>query len=257
MSNTSFTADLVENVVRAAVARVRNDYRATLASQGSPEFIAFGMAVCVDRVRKLIVPAEMKHAAIWNEKEASISNQSMIARVNLAAFVGRQRHLWGTTVVGIIGDVARGDGHVLRSETEACLFLDLVVVEPYQTSEIELPIWAALAQLFAADRLFENIFPSMPPLASDYDILHEQIPADARERKDLIPGSSRGHAGSLGTFQVGLLTAIRPDVAGAVQAASTEEERRALFNSQQGFLRDYVRTHLFGRVATALNNNEI
>lgn len=166
----------------------------------------------------------------------------------LSLCVGPERYATAEMVFLLLCDVIAGK-RVRGGESNVAGLVNLLIVEPYLYPERGLAIWVTVAHRLATAAAHDELHAILPPLSTEFDVLHAELPAIPLAAK-LRPDARR--AGSVPSYQAGLLAAVRPDLAPAIAALGSDDERAQLWSTHEPALRAYVRDELYGRVATAV-----
>jgi hypothetical protein len=241
MSSTSITADVP--MIEQWMTSVRSQYRRALAaSADGRSFSALDATLFVDQVRLVVVTAG--DPEIWSQHEgkACIANTSIDGCIHLAPFVGTRRLLRALGVQRILSGIAATDGMVV-AEPVVARFINLLVVEPIHRPDHELAIWLAIALQLATGRGDDDLHTMLPPLLSDHDVLHAQIPPGIPNTATLRPRKQPALE-TWPAFQVRLLAQIHPELVPKASSLHDDHERTAFLHDHEALARSYIRDHV-------------
>lgn len=248
---STFTAEQCERAALAALEDVRAKLQPAMTNEeeGGNVFTALGHELHVDQVRQLIADADGAPQR-WTRRggKRTISTAHDADRGMLSLFVGGNRFLPTEAAFLFFADLLGGKS--LRNTTNLPGFLNLFVVEGMLHPERELTIWVTVAHQLATGK-DEDLHAVLPPLHTDFDLLHQDLPPAEEPGRKLRPGRDDARP-SWPAYQMQLLGEVLPDLRAAAAAAGSDEERYRRFATHEPRLRTYVREHLFARLARAL-----
>lgn len=244
---SSFTA---EQRVLAAIEQARSQILEALTSaeEGGNAFSLLGEELRVDQARRIVVDAAGTPDN-WTLRDGkrSLTTARLVDRGMLSLFVGGNRFLPTEAVFFFLTDITSGKG--LRNAGNFPTFLNVFVVEGMLYPEHELAIWVTAARLLQMGR-DEDLHAVLPPLNTDFDIFHAELPAAEEPSHKLRP--AREERTGWPTYKMRLLSEVLPDVAAEAAQPESDMARDAFFRSKEQRLREYVREQLFARVAQAV-----
>lgn len=244
-----FTTEHCEQRLSSALREVRDGFRAALASaeEGGHVLAVLGVELQVDQARRVVV----SEAEGWTRREGKVALETSTpeGRARLGRYVGRGRALTVGEAFGILCDLA-GE-RPIGDPARVASFVNLFVVEGALHPGWELTVWLTLAQQLAGgeEKWGAELHGLLPPLVTDADALHRELPADDAEGLRPV---RRGGRSSWPEYQMRLLGEVLPEVAARAAGDQTGDSKRELFQAQTPQLLDYVREHVFARVGRAL-----
>lgn len=242
------TVEQSEKTVLNALADVRMQFLQALESENGNIFEAFGKELHVDQARGLLAGADgAPHRWTYRNGKRTMSTATDVDRGMVSLYTGGNRFVPVETVFLAFTDIVGGKR--LRNWTNIPGVLNLLVVEGTLHPERDLPIWVTAARMLDTKNE-EDLHKVLPPLSSDFDALHEELPAQVEAEFKLRP--SNGKKQSWASYEMQLLSDVLPELKEQVETANTDEEKYQLFQSQEASLRQYVQKHIFARVAQAV-----
>lgn len=236
-----------------ALARLRDDCGRALSGKGDRDngFIALDTALRADELRGIV--SSLDGEMYWRQRDGRwyLVNDTIPGRLYLGLQVGRKRTMAAGSFVDLLADLCREEQRHAHAEPYVATFVNLAAVEPYHHPEHELVVWVTAAHRLATDQPTYNLYAEIPDLVTDHDVLYREIPPGAPFAAELLPDPAR--VGTLPRYQARLLAEVLPRLADRAAAATTDEERTALFAEHAGELQDYADAELLPRVAALLD----
>ncbi|MDQ4033975.1 MAG: hypothetical protein M3332_17725 [Actinomycetota bacterium] len=250
---SSQSAEQWEEAICEALRAVRREFAEALdaTSQSGNALTVLATDLRVDQLRSIVSSAG--GPVYWAQRDGRryISTATAVGQIFLGFIVGNKRFMVADDFVENLVDLCLEQPRRFAMEMDIANFINLTVVEAYHHPEHELTIWVTLAHKLATGRGEDDLFRDLPGLMTEYDILYREMPPDALYAENLLPGARPASAESMPRYQARLLASVLPALTEQVSALATNEERAALFAAHEPELREYVRAHVFPRVAAA------
>ena len=245
------TPEQCEQAVNDALAQVREKFLNALEDrgEGGNVFDALEKRFHVDQARRVLTDVHEDHG-MWIDLDG-LRTLSVARRVNrgtLSIFVGSNRFICVDTVFMAFADIATG--RKLRNSALIPGVFNLFAIEGLLFPDRDLTIRVTAARLLQANDE-TDLHAVLPPLSTEFDLLHGLLPAEAEPEYRLRPSEAR-NAQSWSGFRMQLLARVLPDVADDASQAASDAEADHLFQTQAPRLEQYVRDHLFARLASAI-----
>lgn len=244
------SVDEVEQRVDEALRTARADFSCALLNQPDDASFSFlGTELCVDQVREIAISGGDPDEWATRNGKRYVSTVAWTGPSLLRLAVGRDRSMFPDSFAQFLADLCVGRPQWPAGESITASFVNLAVAEPLARPEHELPILVTVAHKLAEGTTSDNLHDVLPDLLTCYDVIHDEIPPGAPRADGLLPGASAVWSDTMPEYQMRLLSDVLPQSKNAIAAVSTNAERVELFVSYDKELRQYVRNHLYGKVA--------
>lgn len=232
--------DVVKQRISDAVARLRSEYRRALGSTEDNTMSWFGTPFFVDQIRYLIVPA----AQVGNRWERRGGKALLLNRPVpiVDIYIGAGRSFIVHDFMEIMRALAEDGEQPFMDESSLGHFLSLMVVEPDFNPLAEVTTMLAVAHALAQGRENDNIFRLIPPTVTT-EVDFTTIPGfDPNQH-------ARLSAEDIAQRELELVKTIKPDLLQEIDRLLVEHDRAEVIRMLRDELRDYVRSHVFARLA--------
>ena len=251
------SVEQVERCVGDSLRILRAQFAQALQNKpGEAGISILGTELRVDQIREVAISDEGSDDWIVRNGRQFISTDTITGPTILRMVIGRDRALYSDSFAQFLADLYVGHPRWPAGGFVTASFVNLAIAEPYVHPERELPIFVAVAHKLATGKVGDNLYREIPDLITSYDILHDEISRNSFRADALLPNASPVSADTLLEYQMHLLAAAFPRSRDAIAAASTDAARTALFVAYESSLRQYVRDHLFAKVATLVSEFE-
>jgi hypothetical protein len=249
---TPSPADCELTVVRTlAVIREQLEHALDDTSANGNAFAVHNKQLRADQVRRLVVSTGPGRFWTMRDGRHCLASADEIQRSEVSMFVGGNRFLTAAQVFLILSDLV-ADKPGRGTESQVAALVNLLVVEPKFYPERELAIWLTVVQSLLTQHVDDDLHEMLPDLMSAFDVLHHELPATGEYADAIRPRPERPGAIPWPVYEMKLFAEIRPDLAGAIAAATDDAARAKLWAAHTPELRNYIRAQFFVPMAEAI-----
>lgn len=245
------TAEQCERAIDEAIAEVRAKFAQALEDDrdGGNVFVVLGKTFRVDQARQLLTDVHDDPGA-WTQHQGrrTLSVARRVDRGTLSLFVGSNRFVTAETVFLAFADIVTGKK--LRNWANIPGVLNLFAVEGLLFPEQDIAIRVTAARLLeTGDET--DLHAVLPPLHTGWDPLHDLLAPETEAEYRLRPSECLNQQ-SWPDYLMRLLGEVLPDTTGKPSTTGTADDAWRLFRTHTPKLEQYVRDHLFARLARAI-----
>jgi hypothetical protein len=246
------TAERCEQSVRQCLQEIRVQFQQALESTDETGhiFTALGTELHVDQVRRIVTESTGAPGRwVMLDGKHTMSTTSAIDQGALSLYIGGNRFVTAELIFLILCDIV--EGRRPRGAPNVPGFINLLVAEAYLHPERELLIWVTAARALETGDDRKDLHRILPPLNSDFDVMHHELPANVDSSYQLHP-TVKSWSGSWASYELHLLTTVRPSFATLDALVDDDRARQVIYSPSIGALDRYVRQQVFARVAQAI-----
>ena len=246
------TAEQCEQAVKKCLTEIRAQFQQALEAKSETGhiFTALGTELHVDQVRRIATESTGAPGRwVVREDKHTMSTMKDIDQGVLSLYVGGNRFVTAELIFLVLCDIV--DEKSPRGAPNIPGFINLLVVEGYLHPERDLPIWLTIARALETGNDRQDLHRILPPLNSDFDILHHELPANVDPSYELHP-IAKTSTDSWDLYLLQLMESISPGIQIPEALAVDNAASEAMDSAHLAGLAQYIQQQIFARVAQAI-----